>query len=243
MLNWKINMMKPKLDKIILFIFIGMMPIHISMTSKDSTETNLRITGGYGQYAEITRGCTGDVHDKDIVPIREIGISIDHKTKIPFRLGINANYLRTKEEYTWQSIDVFTVNPFLNVEFKHFALGGGYLWADREIPVIDEKKIWTGYLRIGNIKLNYFDASFFHTTPVFSGSIFRLGFGFNKNPELKWWFGIGAIPQDNIGFIIRANIQIQKHYFLNTLVRLGVSEGISESTVGLGLTYRLIGND
>lgn len=257
MLNWKINMMKPKLDKILLFIFIGMMPIHISMTSKDSTETNLRITGGYGQYAEIKRGCSGNIIDKDSVPIREIGVSIDHKTKIPFRLGLNANYLRTKEEHqyyeysnynqqyvnTWQSVDVFTVNPFINIESKYFALGGGYVWANRIIPSIDEQNYRSGYIRIGNINSTYFDASLFHTTPVFSGSIFKLGLGFNQNPEFKWWIGVGALPQDNLGIIYRANIQIQKHYFLNTLVRLGVSEGISECAVSIGLTYRLIGGN
>ena len=60
-----------------------MMPVHISLTSNDSTETNIKITGGIGEYAEIKRGCSGNVIEKNRVPLREVGISIDHKTMLP----------------------------------------------------------------------------------------------------------------------------------------------------------------
>ena len=246
-----------KFDRILLTILIGMMPIHISMTSQDSTEANIKIVGGYGQYAEIHRGCSGNVLDKDRVPIQEIGMSVDYKTKSPFRLGLNVNYLRTKEEQDfwqynnyeeqyiniWQSVDILMVNPFINIESKYVALGGGYLWANKTIPTIDNKEFGSGYLRIGNIESTYFDVSLFHSVPAFSESVFKLGLGFNQNPEFKWWIGLGGIPQDNIGFIFRADIQIQKHFFLDPFFRLGSSEGISEIAFGLGLKYRLTGGN
>lgn len=254
--------MKPQISNILLFVYIGVLPVQIDTTSKDSTETNFRVTGGFGQYAHISRGCEGNVLDKEDIPFSELGASIDHKTKTPFRFGLNADYIFTKREreldnyyrngnYYGQrysgnksSKEIFTVNPNINAEWKYFALGGGYLWASR--PIIDSdddsgEHLGSGYIRIGNIRSFYFDASVFHTTPIFSESCFKLGLGFRSNPNVGWWFGFGAEPYDKGGLIMKTNVRIQPHLYLDTLIRIGSSEGVSESAVSLGLTYKSIG--
>lgn len=259
--------MNTKIKKVLIFTFLGVLPLQITTTSKDSTETNFRVTGGLGQYAHIRRGCAGEVYEKEKIPFREIGVSIDHKTKTPFRLGINSGYIFTKKKsemvyyydpvhdyYSrrWSHdnppIGIFTINPFINVEWKHFAIGGGYFGSSRAIMDNDDgsdndsfEHFFSGYIRIGNIRSFYVDASLFHTTLIFSGSHIKLGLGFRPFPNVGWWFGVGDQPYDKIGLIMKTDIRIRSHLYLDALIRLGDSEGITESAVGLGLTYKLIG--
>lgn len=258
--------MKSKIKNVLIFSFISVLPMQITITSKDSTETNFRVTGGLGQYAHISRGCEGNVLDKEEIPFSEIGVSIDHKTKTPFRLGLNSGYIFTKKKsemvdyyhpvhgysQRWSHdnppIGIFTVNPFINAEWKYFAIGGGYFGSSRAIMDDDDgsdndtfEHLISGYIRIGNIKSFYVDASLFHITPIFSGSCSKLGLGFRLNPNVGWWFGVGGQPYDKGGLIMKTDIRIRSHLYLDALIRLGSSEGITESAVGLGLTYKLIG--
>jgi hypothetical protein len=248
---WRKNIVKNLIKKIPRFFAIFIMPLQISMPPTDSTETNLRIIGGYGQYAEVARGCEGNVIDKDEIPFTEIGASLDHKTQRPIRLGIHADYIWTKEERElegynqyerfagpWHSKNIFSVNPFITAEWNYFAIGGGYVWSSKQI--IDENHFASGYIRIGNMSSVYFDASLFHTPSIYTEGVVKLGLGSNSNPDFNWWFGLGGIkPHDKAGIIWKSNIRLQKNLFLNPLVRLGISEGISESAIGFGLTYRL----
>jgi hypothetical protein len=217
-----------------------------------------------GQYAHISRGCEGNVLDKEEIPFKEIGVSIDHKTRSPFRLGIQSSYISTKtksemveyhdqysgyyEKYSRENnpIGIFTVNPFVNAEWKNIAIGVGYFGASR--PIIEEtdhsnEHHLSGYLRIGNIRSVYADASFFYATPVFSGNCFKLGLGFGSTPAFGMWFGLGTGPYDRVGLLFKTNIRLQQHLYLDTLIRLGNSENLWENAVGLGLTYRLISDN
>jgi hypothetical protein len=251
--------MKNKLKKLLLFSFVGVLPLQITTTSNDSTETNFRVAGGFGQYAYVSRGCEGDVLDKEKIPFSEIGVSIDHKTKTPLRLGINASYILTQKErdlesyyeYTYysekyagnkRSMEIFTVNPFMNAEWKNFALGVGYFGASRSILHKNDgsrEPSFSGYLRIGNIRSTYFDMSLFHATTIYSEGYFKLGIGYRPNPALGWWFGLGRRPYDKFGFIVKTDIRLRRYLSLDALVHLGSSEGISECAASCGLTYKL----
>ncbi|MFX0139897.1 MAG: hypothetical protein ACFFDN_40020 [Candidatus Hodarchaeota archaeon] len=236
--------------------------MQIAITSKDSTETNFRVTGGLGQYAHISRGCAGNVLEKEKIPFNEIGVSIDHKTKSPFRLGLNSSYIFTRQpgelvdayhpvhgySRRWSHdnppIGIFTVNPFINAEWKYFAIGGGYFGSTRELDVPYEEKFFhffSGYIRIGNIRKFYVDGYLFHTTHIYSNNFIGLGLGFRLNPNVGWWFGGGFGQYDKGGFLMKTDIRIRSNLYLDTLIRLGESEGISENAIGLGLTYKLIG--
>ena len=250
-----------KMKRLLLLSFVGALPLQITTTSNDSTETNFRVAGGFGQYAYVSRGCEGNVLDKERIPFSEFGVSVDHKTKTPLRLGINATYIHTRKErdlegyYSYgyyderyagnkRSREILAVNPFINAEWKYFALGGGYFGANG--PIFDRnddsnEQFFSGYLRIGNIRSTYFDVSIFHTAPVYSGSYFKLGLGYRPNPALGWWLGIGGLPYDKIGFMVKTDVRLRQHLSLDALIRLGGSEGISESAAGFGLTYKLIG--
>lgn len=253
--------LKPKKSNTFLFILIGLLPLGVSINPNDSTETNLHFMGGNGQFAMIERGCDGSIISKKDIPFREAGISIDHKTNSPVRIGLNANYLNVKKRdykenfinynYTfneiWKSTNIIALNPFMNLEWKYFALGGGYIWSNKSLIDHDynsqDNQFGSGYVRIGNVNSFYFDASLFHSTLFFSGSSFKMGLGFASIPNVKTWFGLGAgPPHDGGAFLTKVDIRIQQNLYLNTLLRLGTSEGIWENSIGLGISYKLNGN-
>lgn len=257
-------MKNSKLKILFLFAFVGLFPLQIPIAPKDSSETNFRVSGNWGQYAHISRGCEGNVLDKEKIPFREIGFSIDHKTRSPLRLGIHSSYIFTKkasemveyydqylgyyQKYSKENspIEIFIVNPFINAEWKNFAIGGGYLGASRSILDGNDdsnEHSFSGYLRIGNPRSVYADALIFHATPVFAGNCFKLGLGFRPKPALGCWVGFGVKPYDRTGLIVKTDMRLKQHLYLETLIRLGNIENIWENAVGLGLTYKLIGGN
>jgi len=253
--------MKIRVQKVFLICFIGILPLQITIPPQDSTETNWQIAGGMGQYAHIIRGCEGNVIEKEKIPFAEIGASVDHKTKSPIRYGLCFNYIATKEgrevrdyydEYygyysgysgSNQSLGIFTANPFVNAEWKYFALGAGYVVSNGlrfEAGDDPEHHFPSAYLRIGNARLVYLDASIFHTIPLYSGGLFRMGLGVHPTPKFSYWIGICGVPYDKTSALIKTDFIIQPNLTMNTLVRIGRSEGIPEAAVSLGLTYRVV---
>jgi hypothetical protein len=233
------------IKKLLLYSFILVLPVQMITSLRDTTETNFTVTGGYGQYANVSRGCSGNVLSKEKVPFSEIGLSIDHKTKTPFRLGICANRILTRNANDDSSHEIIAVNPFINLESKGFALGMGYFMTNRTIKgqhYDSGLHTYSGYLRIGNIRKIYFDASIFHTMPLFSGSCYKLGVGAGQDSPFGIWFGFGGTPQDKLGLIVRTDIRLRQDLYFNALMRIGSSEGISENAAGLGLKYKLIGS-
>lgn len=256
----KIKKMKLKIKKMFCLFLISMLPLQINISPEDSSETNFQFTGGIGQYVNISRGCSGEVLDKETIPFQEIGVSVDHKTGKHWRLGLQGSYIFSQkhrelsyehgeDRYVGKSIptQIFILNPYVNFESKYFALGGGYIFANDVLPASDDtpivfgKNYPSGYLRLGNVKTFYVDASLFHTTPLLSSNYIKYGLGFQINPKIDFWIGSGIAPYDQGGIIAKTHIQIQPNLYLNALARIGSSEGISENAIGLGLTYQLKG--
>lgn len=230
------------------FLFLCLLPLEIDPTSKDSTETSVRFVWGRGQYALIRRGCEGQVLEKHEVPFSEFGASFEHKFASPVRLGIRGSYLFDKKQI-WElrtrfvSREIVAINPFANLEWKYFALGGGYFWAKHPLPAMEQTEIEpsvSGYLRLGNPRTFYFSSSLFHGIPLYSGGYFQFGLGSRKNPNFDWWLGWGlAGPYDGGGLLlVKTNIRLQRQFYLNVLTRIGQSEGIAEGAVSLGLSYQ-----
>jgi hypothetical protein len=256
--------MKHSLRNVFVFSFIGLLPLQICIVPKDSTETNIRVMGSVGQYAYIIRSCDNIPDEKKIVPFNEIGASIDHKSASPIRFGVNSSYILTrKKQKTTTYYDpnystperslhddsprgIFTINPFVNAEKKYFAIGGGFLVASRDLGNVYEQlndhlfKSLSGYIRIGNPHRFYVDGTVFHSIPIFANNYFRAGVGIRANPNIGLWFGYGGLPYDNGGYIIKTNIRLRHNLYLESVIRCGESEGIDESAIGLGLTYKII---
>lgn len=231
---------------------LGTLPLSITPMANDSTSTNVHLVGSLGQYADISRGCEGNVISKDSIPLRELGAAIDHRGSSSTRLGLNASYLFTEDEidrfdpaigyHMWElaTSEVFALNPYLMLESPKVGLGGGILWSNRSLPDGDtDKRIYPSfYLRVGKLDKIYFDLSAFHGLPLITEGYAKIGLGSRRNPRFEWWLGTGAGPYDKLGLIGKSYVQLQPALHLNLFARLGSSEGVLESAAGVGLRYR-----
>lgn len=239
-------------------LLLGAMPVEFNFPPNDSTETNIKLFGGVGQYALISRGCEGQVFEKHGVPFRELNAAVEHKFPAPIKLGIRSSYLFDKQKIEDTYLDPITgvhfitrfipkenlvMNPYLNLEWKAFGIGGGYFWSRYRLAVSDNfgavDSPISVYLRFGNRRSIYVSTSFLHHIPLYTGGYYQLGLGSGKNPNFDWWTGLGiAGPYDNFGLFFKSDIGLRRHFKVNLITRLGFSEGISENAIGVGLTYR-----
>ncbi len=251
--------MKFKLHQSFALLVLGALPVQIDLAPQDSAETTVQFYGGAGQYALISRGCEGQVLSKHAVPFQELSAGVEHKFASPVRLGIRSSYIFDQQEVSegffdpegnYQSRTKFvpeenlTLNPYLNLETKPVGIGVGYFWA-RHPPTgsdnFDDVELpWSAYLRFGNRRAGYFSMSLLHHIPLYTGGYFQLGFGSGENPNFDWWLGWGfAGPYDQPDIaLFKANLHLERHFMLNLLGRVGFTEGLSESAIGIGLTYR-----
>lgn len=75
-------------------------------------------------------------------------------------------------------------------------------------------------------------------TPLISSNYFQSGFGVGSQ-DTNAWVGAGTGPFDTFGMIVKFNLKLASPLYLNTVFRFGKSEGISENTLGFGLTFNL----
>ncbi len=254
--------MRPQIHHRAMLLLLGVLPLQVDLAPQDSGNTTVQLYGGLGQYALVNRGCEGQVLSKHAIPFQELSAGVEHKTASPVRLGIRSSYILDKKEtFSGESYydpsrqayfsrtefvarENLTINPYLNLEWKPIGIGGGYFWSRSPLTAgensEDVDSPLSAYLRLGSRRALYFSSSFLHHIPVYTGGYFQLGLGSGKNPNFDWWLGWGfAGPYDGPDIaLFKSDIRLQRHFTLNVLGRAGFTEGISESAIGIGLTYR-----
>ncbi len=233
----------------LLFLF----PLVVGMQGEnpDSSETNLKLAGGAGSYAYVSRGCEGQVLNKQRIPYGDLGFSIDHKPKSPFRIGFRGGFIREPIRSSWEpaySPDKratnFYFNPDFAFEWEYFGIGAGFFSSQKDLYWRDlgtARNFPSGHLRIGNPRF-YFSAHLMESVPLYSGGGYLdLGVGGKASRKVSYWLGLSIIgPYDTNGFLIKTDFEFAKNWQLNLAGRLGRSQGISENAVSLGLSYRII---
>ncbi|MGH7494116.1 MAG: hypothetical protein ACREOO_17205 [bacterium] len=254
--------MNPKIRHSSLLLLLGALPLQVNLAPPDSSKTAVQLYGGLGQYALVNRGCEGQVLSKHAIPFQELSAGVEHRMASPLRLGIRSSYIFDKEEvFTGGSYydplreayfsqtelvarENLTFNPYFNLEWKPIGIGGGYFWSRSPLTggenFEDVDSPISAYLRLGSRRSIYFSSSFLHHIPVYTGGSYQIGLGSGKNPNFNWWLGWGFVgPYDGPGIaLFKSDIRLQRHFTLNALGRVGFTEGISESAIGIGLTYR-----
>lgn len=248
-------------------LIIIVLPMRIVPVPADTSETNFYISGHTGSYAHISRGCEGEVLHREQLSLKEISGGFDKTIAPPARIGLRGSYIVTEnpslyyvQEYDYGSgseyeeqtpsnwtkeRDFFAVNPFMDLEWNKFGIGAGFLYASKALPGTEEnynksEVVPSFYARFGSYKKVYVDASLFHSTPLISGGYFKLGLGSKANPNFNWWFGLGAGEMyDAAGFLLKTDFILHPSTSLNFMARLGGSEGVSENSVGIGVTYHI----
>ena len=255
-----------RFKKILMIAYFGIIPLQITTTYTDSTSTHLKIIGGLGRFIFLHTDCDGNIIRKEKIPFGELNITIDHKiSEKPVRIGMNTNLIITQEKserlhdsesgnYYWSNehipIYAFMCNPFLNAEWKYFAIGIGSMGIQKFskdennnhfLSIIPNNSTFSGlgslYLRLGNLQSIYIDASLLHTPPIFAGSCIKAGLGFRLNDKNRWWIGTGAFPYDNLGLILKTEYKVRSRLYINSLLYYGQNRGVSEGGVSFGLTY------
>ena len=108
---------------------------------------------------------------------------------------------------------------------------------------MDTRTVPSAYLRVGNVRSFYIDASVFHKTPLISDGYFTLGLGASRSRKFGYWIGLGTGPYDKAGLVIKTDFGIGTNFSLNLSGRLSSSEDISESAINVGVSYRVAQRD
>lgn len=244
-----------KITRILSFFAVLPLLIGVENDGKDSTETNLKIAGGLGSYAYVTRGCEGQVLTKDKIPFNDFGFSVDHKFRSPVKIGLRSGYISDQipvssvyyDDYKsslFEDRTNFYLNPDFSLEWKGFGIGAGPFFAQKTLDVSEDEKgeetFPSGHIRLGTKKL-YFSVNVLEDVPLYSGGGYaNMGMGFGIKSS-TWWIGLSGGPYDAAGLVAKTNFKLFRNWHLDLAGRLGSSEGISENAMSMGLNYRIIG--
>lgn len=233
-----------------LFVLLPLV-IGVQTTNRDSSETSFSIAGGTGSYAFISRGCEGEVLNKEKVPFNDAGFSLEHKFKAPIKLGLRGGYI--SEDQLWYDHSLpppdnkhrtnFYLNPNFSFESEKLGIGAGPFFADKKLysrEGEDWGKIFpSAHVRFGTEKL-YFSANLMENVPLYSGGgYFDLGVGTSVKSFSMWAGANPEGPYDSWGAVLKTDFRFHKNWSLRLNGRLGMVEGTSESAVSIGMTYRL----
>lgn len=250
------NLCDPRIIKnVVLFGLIGTLPVRIDSTSSWNSETKLKLYGVSGQYAYVSRGCEGQIVDKQGIPFTEFGGSLDYKPSPDLRIGLHASMISTKaiEPDSNGEIDHlinvkhYCFNPFFNSETDYWAVGMGFFFMRSQFPLstsltedaFEFRIAMSVYLRYGNPELLYVDGAFFQKSPLMSSAPLCVGVGSDAIPYVGWWVGASSVtPYDTPGLIYEITIKPHENISLDFFARRGRSEGIGENAIGVGLSYR-----
>ena len=232
-------------------LFLFPLVIGVQGEGPDSSETNFKLAGGAGSYAYVSRGCAGEVLNKQKIPYADGGFSIDHKFKFPLRIGFRGGYIREHSRTSWEQAystdertNNFYFNPDMALDWKYFGIGAGFFSSQKDLYWRDigpARNFPSGHIRIGSPRF-YFLAHLMESVPLYSGGGYlNLGLGGKVSRKVSYWLGLGIIgPYDTEGFLVKTDFEFAKNWQLNLAGRWGGSQGISENAVSLGLSYRII---
>jgi hypothetical protein len=234
--------MKPGVHHMLSLLVVGTLPVGLSTTSGDLSEMNLSVTGSDGQYALISRGCNGQVYDRQEIPLREYSIGLDKRFSTGVRIGIIGSYVRCRNEVFDEGIardlEFTAINPYVNIEGVGGAFGFGYFRSSSVLPRLGNKVRPSGYLRLGRPEKVYIDLRYLHSAPIMTGGYWQIGYGGAAAPGLGLWIGVGKGPHDKIGFLVRSNVRLAYGFHLDLLGRVGRSERVSETGVSVGIRFQ-----
>ena len=213
--------------------------VDVPGSSRDSSVTTFMIAAGGGSYAEVTRGCQGEVLTADQRRFRDMGFGVNHQVKKPLEVGVRATVLRRMSGYDDGSV---LWNPYVALEGGKVGFGLGYV-SNSDRPYTNEFDIWpvSGHLRIGSPERFYFSIHALEDVPLVSGGgAVRSGFGFRPIRSVDAWIGMGTpLPYDKPGVLAKTTIHVNSMLDVNATGRLGSSEGRTENAGSVGLTVRL----
>jgi len=201
--------------------------------------------GSGGQYADISRGCDGSVHSKRTVPFRELGANAEWRFPSEFTLRISTEIMSISDmEYDNTRSSGIVLSPRIGVHGEKAGFHFGFMTSTERMPGLNSRQLRPAFhLRIGRESTGHFDLHLFDEAPFISHGYFKLGLGWGPNEKGSFWTGISIAPFDRIGLLLRKGFRLSREVYLDFGLRLGVSEGLSENSISMGLGYHMRGKD
>ena len=239
-----------KFKKIASYLFIYLMPISISTTSVDSSQTQIQIFGDLGQYGLMARDCNGVSHKKAI-GFKEVSAGVNHKINKNISVGISAEIVNDLKQtktsfdfdstiYSYSKRNSFVITPKLDFTFKVMSFGIAYSYTSAGIYDGIGRHSWIpgAYYRIGPPILN-FRAQVFYDQPFYLNGFGSLGLNSTIFKKTNMFIGVNLAPYDAFGSLVKVFYHPKPGLSYSAIFRLGRSEGINEYAFGLGMSWVL----
>lgn len=251
--------------KFILLIFIYPYLVGYSPIDSSYSKTTVDFLIGTGQHSYASYDCNGNLIELRKHTTVDYGASVKYEYKnlqVGLRGGgyslklkeVESNYdenyyyyYRTPINYDslYPNKRVYYVNPFVGfgnqfiefnvglIIFKNLSFYGNV--TDYLIGNNDINPTW--YVRIGNFEKFHFTGQYLSNTPLFSGGgMIDAGFAFPmQGTRNLTWLGVSYGPYQNLGLLLKQNIQLNKYVDLLIRGRGGLLESSFEGGISAGL--------
>ena len=208
---------------------------------RDSSWTSIRVSGATSTYADVSRGCNGEVLSSEQRKFRDYGGAIEHKFNGPIVVGARGTVISPGDGVS-PGRNWHVINPHVGIDLPKFGFDVGYnarggvpLW-----PSDFEPSPVSGHLRFGPRQGKLVRISVSEGTPLFApegaGSIV---FEFPVR-SVRAAVGVsGVVPYDQPGFLARVDVPVTHGLRLDASGRLGGSAGTGENAVAAGITWSI----
>jgi hypothetical protein len=216
--------------------------VELAPSRRDSSATSFTYGVGGGTYAVISRGCEGNVLHRESRHFNDQGLGVEHEFLGPAVVGVRATSVDGAVAYGADGERTWLWNPYVGLEGKRFGLGAGPVFTHGEWGDFDPPPL-SAHVRVGNPRRGpAFTIGLFEGVPAFSsGGMFTAGLSLPASSRVQLWAGVSAgPPYDGVGFSARARVPVAGGFAASTAVRLGQSEGVSESSVSVALTWSAV---
>jgi hypothetical protein len=233
-------------------LFLAPMTVDVGSPENDAV-TSIRLGGGVGSYAIVTRGCDGQILTKRMEQFQDVGMEVNHRFArnsggSTVHVGVRGGHLADHRRFQANQYDpgeagTRYINPYIAMDEREIGLGIGVLFAQRRLYSNEDpkaKRYATGHLRIGSTSTKYFSMSVLENVPLYSGGGFLdAGFGFRASPWADVWVG-GSFggTYDSPGMLFKLNLRPHRRWSIGTNIRYGALDG--ENGVGFVLGHDIV---
>ena len=237
---------KLRIRHLVLVTMIGGISIGVAPNPEDE-EMTIELVGGFGQYAWI-EGC----NEPEKAEFRETGFSIEKRMDKERSIGVRAHYLAgdfpTRNpvlggDLILHETSIFAVNPYFRVDNARASAAFGLLMATDDLSCSGctiGRFSPSIYLRV-NTPAGYVDFDFFHSPALLSANQVSIGLvAFLPDSRANFRLGLGAGPYDEVGLTGMLELPVAPRLSVKPSVRFGASEGINETALSIGMSYRFL---
>ena len=245
--------------KIILILIVYPNIVCFTPESSDSSNTFIDFMLGLGKYSNVTYDCSGHATSIRDYSYIDYGGSISHKINIlkfgirggGFSLDGPGEYYQIPE-YPYGAVStgelsVQYANPFIALDHKYVELSFGlvflteYPWQKniRDRLINDGTTQFSWLLRLGNNRAFHFSSHYLSNVPILSGGgMIDMGFGVGRrNSRTLTWIGFSSGPFQNLGLVLKQNIQLSDNFDILIKGRIGQIESHLEGSISAGARY------